>query len=89
MAEGIRRAAGTDLGLAVTGIAGPDGGTIDKPVGTVFLALATATGTRVEGFHFRGDRARIRLRSACTAIDWLRRQAVDHLARQEETRLPP
>lgn len=76
MAEGIRRAAGTDLGLAVTGIAGPDGGTAEKPVGTVYLALASAAGTRVEAFRFSGDRAQVRLRSACTALDWLRRQAV-------------
>jgi nicotinamide-nucleotide amidase len=76
MARGIRRAAGTDLGLAVTGIAGPDGGTVDKPVGTVFLALASAAGERVEGFRFRGDRGQVRLRSACTALDWLRRQAI-------------
>jgi nicotinamide-nucleotide amidase len=76
MAEGIRRAAGTDLGLAVTGIAGPDGGTAEKPVGTVYLALASAAGTRVEAFRFTGDRAQVRLHSACTALDWLRRQAV-------------
>jgi nicotinamide-nucleotide amidase len=80
MARGIRRAAGTALGLAVTGIAGPDGGTPEKPVGTVFIALATATGERVEEFRFRGDRREIRLLSACTALDWLRRQALDHLS---------
>jgi nicotinamide-nucleotide amidase len=76
MARGIRAAAGTALGLAVTGIAGPDGGTVEKPVGTVFLALATGTGERVERFHFHGDRNQVRLRSACTALDWLRRQAI-------------
>lgn len=81
MARGVRRAAGSDVGLAVTGIAGPDGGTPEKPVGTVFLALAAATEDRVEAFHFRGDRRQIRLRSACTAIDWLRRQALDQLSR--------
>lgn len=79
MARGIRRAAGTDLGLAVTGIAGPDGGSADKPVGTVFIALATSDGERVEEFHFPGNRGQIRLRSACTALDWLRRQAIDRL----------
>jgi nicotinamide-nucleotide amidase len=87
MARGIRQAAGTTLGLAVTGIAGPDGGSHEKPVGTVFLALASADGERVEAFHFPGDRGQIRLRSAWTAIDWLRRQAVDHLARQAP--MPP
>lgn len=82
MAQGVRRASGGDIGLAVTGIAGPDGGTPEKPVGTVFLALATAAGERVEEFHFRGDRHQIRLRSACTALDWLRRQAIAHLSRE-------
>jgi nicotinamide-nucleotide amidase len=80
MAEGVRRAAGTDLGLAVTGIAGPDGGTVAKPAGTVYLALAGASGTRVEVFRFKGDRAQVRLHSACTALDWLRRAAIAHLA---------
>jgi nicotinamide-nucleotide amidase len=79
MARGIRRAAGTDLGLAVTGIAGPGGGSADKPVGTVYIALATNDGERVEGFLFRGDRNQVRLRSACTALDWLRRQAIARL----------
>jgi PncC family amidohydrolase len=76
MAKGVRRAAGTDLGLAVTGIAGPDGGSAEKPVGTVFIALATGRGERVEGFHFRGDRGQVRLHTACSALDWLRRQAI-------------
>jgi nicotinamide-nucleotide amidase len=79
MARGIRRAAGTDLGLAVTGIAGPDGGTPEKPVGTVFLALATVAGEEVRELHCLGDRQRIRLRSACEALDWLRRQAIGRL----------
>jgi len=83
MARGIRQAAGTSLGLAVTGIAGPDGGSREKPVGTVFLALADAAGERVEAFHFPGDRGQIRLRSALTAIDWLRRAAVDHLSQEQ------
>lgn len=89
MARGIRRAAGTDLGLAVTGIAGPDGGSAEKPVGTVFLALATAAGERVEEFHFHGDRSQIRLRSACTALDWLRRQAIAALVRQSSGESAP
>ena len=80
MARGIRRAAGSDLGLAVTGIAGPDGGSAEKPVGTVFLALVSAAGERVERFHFRGERDQVRQRSACTALDWLRRHAIAILA---------
>jgi nicotinamide-nucleotide amidase len=80
MARGIRRAAGTDLGLAVTGIAGPEGGSAEKPVGTVFLALVSTGGERVEEFHFRGGRDQVRQRSACTALDWLRRHAITTLA---------
>lgn len=83
MARGVRRAAGTDLGLAVTGIAGPEGGTPDKPVGTVYLALADAAGERVEAFRFRGDRDQVRQRSACTALDWLRRRALAALSAED------
>ncbi|MEJ2200161.1 MAG: CinA family nicotinamide mononucleotide deamidase-related protein [Desulfuromonadaceae bacterium] len=74
MARGIRQVAGTDLGLAVTGIAGPTGGTPDKPVGTVFIALTTAATERVQRFHFSGDRRKVRLLTACMGLDWLRRQ---------------
>ena len=77
MAIGARRAAGTDLALAVTGIAGPDGGTQDKPVGTVFVALADATGCRVNGYHFPGDRAGVRSITCFTALDWLRKYLLD------------
>ncbi|APG26291.1 competence/damage-inducible protein A [Syntrophotalea acetylenica] len=73
MARGIRHSAGTDLGLAVTGIAGPDGGTPEKPVGTVFLALSAADQERVQGYRFSGDREQIRRISACMALEWLRR----------------
>lgn len=73
MALGIRHSAGTDLGLAVTGIAGPDGGTPEKPVGTVFLALSAADQERVQGYRFSGDREQIRRISACMALEWLRR----------------
>ena len=73
MAEGVRRAAGSDLGVAVTGIAGPDGGTVEKPVGTVFIALATPDGCRTERFLFGRSRDEIRGMTAWTALDWLRR----------------
>ena len=73
MARGIRRAAGTDVALAVTGIAGPNGGTPGKPVGTVYLALAAADAEQVRGYRFGGEREQIRTLSACMALDWLRR----------------
>ncbi|NTV50114.1 MAG: CinA family nicotinamide mononucleotide deamidase-related protein [Geobacteraceae bacterium] len=73
MAKGIRQASGSDLGLAVTGIAGPDGGSEDKPVGTVFISLAAADGCWTKRFHFNGNRDDIRTLTAWTALDWLRR----------------
>jgi nicotinamide-nucleotide amidase len=76
MAEGVRRAAGSDLGLAVTGIAGPDGGTDDKPVGTVFISLAAPDGCWTKRFQFNGSRDEIRVITAWTALDWLRRYLV-------------
>ncbi|HEX9078667.1 MAG TPA: nicotinamide-nucleotide amidohydrolase family protein, partial [Desulfuromonadaceae bacterium] len=77
MATGVRRAAGSGLGLAVTGIAGPDGGTPDKPVGTVFIALAGPDGCRTERFLFGRSRDEIRVMTAWTALDWLRRYLAD------------
>ena len=64
MASGARRAAATDLGLAVTGIAGPDGGTPDKPVGTVYFGLAAQDGVKTLGRRFMGDRSQIKIQSA-------------------------
>jgi nicotinamide-nucleotide amidase len=58
MAEGMRKIAGTDLGLSSTGIAGPTGGSKDKPVGTVYLALSDSTQTICAHHVFRWDRKR-------------------------------
>ncbi len=80
MAKGVRATARTDISLAVTGIAGPDGGTDDKPVGTVYLAMSSPWGERVERFNFSGNRDQVRLRTACTAIDWLRRLVISRLS---------
>lgn len=60
MAEGARRKTKTDIAVAVTGIAGPDGGTAEKPVGLVYIATATATQTVCREFRFSGNRAKIR-----------------------------
>ncbi|MFH2011276.1 MAG: competence/damage-inducible protein A [Pseudomonadota bacterium] len=73
MAQRARELGNTTLGLAVTGIAGPGGGTPDKPVGFVFISLANTKETIVENYNFRGDRSRIRLATAQAALDLLRR----------------
>lgn len=73
MAQGIRSASGSDLGLAITGIAGPDGGTPQKPVGTVFLALSDGQSEQVKGYLFSGERERIRRMASCMALEWVRR----------------
>lgn len=57
MAEGVRKAIGTDLGLSITGIAGPDGGTPEKPVGTAYIALSAHDTHITRAFRFGGDRA--------------------------------
>jgi nicotinamide-nucleotide amidase len=77
MARGARERAGTDLGVAVTGIAGPDGGTLAKPVGTVFVALADRQGTVVERYRFDRDREGNKALSAVRALDLLRRRCLE------------
>ena len=72
MAEGARARAGADLAIGVTGIAGPGGGTPDKPVGTVWFALADEGGTVAAREVFTGDRALIRERAANYALNMLR-----------------
>lgn len=72
MAEGCRRKSGSDFALSITGIAGPDGGSAEKPVGTVHIALAHPQGTEARAFLFSGDRQTIRRRSAMMALSLLR-----------------
>jgi nicotinamide-nucleotide amidase len=73
MADGARRRAGTAIGVGITGIAGPDGGSAEKPVGLTFLAVAGAAGDRVRRAHFPGDRERVRYQAAQAALEMLRR----------------
>jgi nicotinamide-nucleotide amidase len=77
MLRGLHRESRADIALAVTGIAGPTGGTSDKPVGTVFLALLHDRALRTKRFQFGGDRQKIKLAAAYTALDWLRRAIID------------
>jgi len=73
MASGVRGTLGSDLGLAVTGIAGPDGGTPDKPVGTVCFALAAADVVHHRRYQLWGNREWVKLLSSQVALDWVRR----------------
>ena len=72
MAEGVRIKGKSDLGLAVTGIAGPAGGAPDKPVGLVFMALADKKGTFCKKFNFPGTREMVKLKSSGIALDTIR-----------------
>jgi nicotinamide-nucleotide amidase len=73
MAEGVRRRFGADIGVATTGISGPDGGSDEKPVGLVHLALARDGETHAEHFVFPLDRTRHRQLTAQVGLDWVRR----------------
>ena len=73
MAEGARTQAGTDIGIAITGIAGPDGGSPEKPVGLVFVALDGAGLAGVRRAHFPGSRERVRFQATQAALEMLRR----------------
>ena len=73
MASGVRARFGSTIGLGITGIAGPDGGTADKPVGTVWVAVDVAGDVRAVRAVLPGDRHEIRWRAAQLALDRLRK----------------
>lgn len=68
MAEGARKFADTDIAVSVTGIAGPDGGSADKPIGTVCFGWSTREQTQTEICHFPGDRDAVRMASVIHGI---------------------
>lgn len=68
MAEGIRRTITTDIGVGITGIAGPGGGTKEKPVGLVFIAVSGPRGTMVKENHFSGTRTEVKRQTTDTAL---------------------
>ena len=72
MAEGARRASGADFALSTTGIAGPDGGTPEKPVGLVYVGVASANGCEAQELHLRGERDWIRELTCVNALNALR-----------------
>jgi nicotinamide-nucleotide amidase len=73
LADGIRRRTGATLGVGITGVAGPNGGTPEKPVGTVHVAIADASGSKERGVRYPGERDRIRWQASQTALDLVRR----------------
>jgi nicotinamide-nucleotide amidase len=77
MAQGCRKMFGSSYALSVTGIAGPDGGTEEKPVGTVYMGLASAHAARARKFIFGSDREVNRTRAVYAAIEMLRREILD------------
>lgn len=78
MAQGVRRVSRADLGLGITGIAGPAGGTEQKPVGLVYIALATERAVGYEEFRFKGERLEIKEKVADEALRILK----EHLMRE-------
>jgi competence/damage-inducible protein CinA-like protein len=77
MAEGIRTRARTDIGVGVTGIAGPDGGTHEKPVGMVCIAAASEYDSRVRTFRFVGGREMVKFQASQAALDMVRRMLLE------------
>lgn len=74
MAEGVRAISGADIGISVTGIAGPTGGTQEKPVGLVYVGLSDAAGTIVKKFFFPDERLRFKDRTSQAALELVRRR---------------
>lgn len=77
LAEGIRRRAQASIGVGITGIAGPGGGSAEKPVGLVFIALSDARGTTIREFRFPGNRQRIRFLASQMGLEMIRRRVRD------------
>lgn len=76
MAQGIARISGTNIALSTTGVAGPDGGTIEKPVGLVYVGLYINGKTMTKKLNLFGNREKIRNRAVNEALDWLRRELI-------------
>lgn len=78
MAKGIKELAGSDIGFSITGIAGPGGGTKEKPVGLVYFAMAVGNKVKVEKkeFYYRHSRENVRWLSSQFALDWIRRELI-------------
>jgi nicotinamide-nucleotide amidase len=77
MADGIKTRSKVDIGVGVTGIAGPDGGTPEKPVGTVAIAVVSPSGSRVRSFRFVGGREMVKFQASQAALDMVRRMLLE------------
>lgn len=84
MAEGVRKMATASIGLSVTGMAGPEGGTDEKPVGLVYIALAHNSGTEIRELRLAGNRERIRNMAMLNAFDMIRRYVMDIRGQKSE-----
>ena len=73
MAEGVRKVSGSDIGVGITGIAGPTGGTETKPVGLVYVAVSTKDGVFAKELHLNGNRDRVRYLTCLNAFDMIRK----------------
>jgi nicotinamide-nucleotide amidase len=73
MARGIRERMKADMGVAVTGIAGPEGGSREKPVGTVYIGLDSPNAIFSRRYRFWGRRKQVKLNTSMMALDWVRR----------------
>jgi len=80
MAQGVRHRLQADLGLAATGIAGPTGGTPDKPVGLVYLAVADEAGVQDLKYYWPGPREEVKYRASQAALDLVRRRLLERQA---------
>jgi nicotinamide-nucleotide amidase len=74
MAEGVRKSSKTNIGLSTTGIAGPTGGTEEKPVGLVWIGYSDDKKTIAERFYFGDDRFRVKIRTSQAALNIIRKQ---------------
>ena len=78
MAEGLAALNKADVTIAITGIAGPDGGTEEKPVGLVYMACHVCGTTHVKKFHFTGNRAKVRESSVSAALVMMRQCIMEY-----------
>lgn len=84
MAQGMRRISNSDISVAITGIAGPSGGTAEKPVGLVYISLAHKNGVCVKKFNFSGSREKIRNYAVLNALNLVREYLNGTLDKQGE-----